>query len=222
MDKKGVFAHSVGTKNQLVEGIMAEEYHQVYQFRIALEGIKPDIWRRIQVPETYSFWDLHIAIQDSMGWEDQHLHIFKMVNPTTKESEKIGVPEDIIGLEATTLPGWKIPLPTYFSFQNNVAQYSYDFGDNWHHEVVLEEILPIERRTRYPRCVDGERACPPEDCGGIWGYERILEVVKDPNHEEFKDLKRWLGRIFKPEEFRPEKVRFSNPRTKWKNAFGTF
>lgn len=120
-----------------------KDQKNIYQFKITLEGIKPPIWRRIQVPESYSFWDLHVAIQDSMGWEDYHLHEFKILNPKTGIKDNIGLPSDE-GDEETILPGWKTPISSYFSASNKEADYEYDFGDSWDHKVSLEKILPIQ------------------------------------------------------------------------------
>lgn len=144
-----------------------KDQKNIYQFKITLEGIKPPIWRRIQVPESYSFWDLHVAIQDSMGWEDYHLHEFNILNPKTGIKDNIGLPSDDWGDDKTVIPGWKTPISSYFSALNKKAAYEYDFGDSWDHKVALEKILPFEFGVQYPRCLAGERACPPEDCGGI-------------------------------------------------------
>ena len=188
----------------------------IYQFKITLEGIKPIIWRRIQVPETYSFWDLHVAIQDAMGWEDYHLHEFEILNPKTGIKDNIGLPTDDWGDEGNILTGWKTPISSYFSALNKKATYQYDFGDSWDHKVVLEKILPFESGVQYPRCLAGERACPPEDCGGIWGYESLLEIMKDPEHEEYEERMEWLGGEFNPEKFNPDSIQFDDPKVRLK------
>lgn len=189
---------------------MANKSHNIYQFKITLEGIKPTIWRRIQVPETYTFWDLHVAIQDAMGWLDCHLHQFDIINLKTDRKDSIGIPDEYGGIE--TLPGWKTSISSYFSLSNKKADYEYDFGDCWRHKVNLEKILPLESNIKYPRCIAGERACPPEDCGGIWGYENLLEIIKDPNHEEYEERLEWLGDNFDPEDFNPADVHFDDPK----------
>lgn len=202
---------------------MKKNDQQVYQFKISLKDIKPPIWRKIQVPESYTFWDLHVAIQDAMGWYDYHLHAFNIVNPQTGIKEQIGIPyEEILAYEEfgeVILPGWKTPLSSYFSLQNKRASYDYDFGDGWEHRILLEKILPYNADQKYPLCIAGERACPPEDCGGIWGYENLLEIIKDPNHEEHTRMMEWLGGSFNPEEFRSANVHFDNPQERWVRAF---
>jgi len=199
---------------------MLQKATNVYQFKIVLKEIGPIIWRRIQVPETYTFWDLHVAIQDAMGWMDYHLHQFIIFNPKTGEREFIGIPdEDDWDTEMTILEGWKIPIVSYFSLQTKDAEYEYDFGDGWRHKVTLEAILPLDTSQKYPICLEGERACPPEDCGGVGGYENLLKILKNPNHEEYGDTKIWLGKEFKSEEFNPAEVLFEDPQERWKVAF---
>ena len=118
----------------------------VYQFKISLKGIKPPIWRRIQVPENYSFWDFHVAIQDSMGRNDQHLHEFEIISPDYSEEIKIGIPYE--DFEEEVLPGWEKNLRNYFSLENKTANYNYDFGDDWRHKIILEKILPSEAKSK--------------------------------------------------------------------------
>ncbi|GFP20780.1 hypothetical protein HKBW3S06_00007 [Candidatus Hakubella thermalkaliphila] len=201
---------------------MKKAYNQVYQFKITLKRVRPPIWRRIQVPETYTFWDLHVAIQDAMDWSDYHLHQFELVNPSTGIEMEIGIPEDefesVFGRE--TLPGWKQKIAKWFSMENRLANYIYDFGDDWEHTVKLEKILPRENGVNYPICVGGKRACPPEDCGGVWGYEDLLEIIKNPNHEEHEEMMEWLGGEFDPEHFDVEEVSFDDPDKRRKFAFG--
>jgi len=195
-------------------------FKHVYQFKITLKHIKPPIWRRIQVPENYDFWDLHVAIQDAMGWEDRHLHEFEMRNPISKEKVNIGIPDE----ESETfgeqiMPEYEQKIANWFSMENKKAKYVYDFGDYWEHDVVLEGILPKEKGIKYPRCIGGKRACPPEDCGSIPGYEEFLEAIKDPKNEMHKEMLDWVGGEFDPESFDPQEVVFDDPDERWKLAF---
>jgi len=193
----------------------------VWQFKVSLKEIQPLIWRRIQVPASYTFWDLHVAIQDAMGWQDYHLHEFTIYNPKTRELERIGIADDEAEAESyggRLLPGWEERISSYFSTQNPTADYLYDFGDDWQHLVTLEESLPRNASVRYPVCVAGERACPPEDCGGVSGYAEFLEAIADPRHPEHKSMLKWVGGSFGP-VFRPERVKFDNPRQRWRIAF---
>ncbi len=198
---------------------MRKKFDRIYQFKITLKRIKPPIWRRIQVPGTYTFWDLHVAIQDVMGWLDYHLHHFEIINPSTGVKEEIGIPDEDFGWGRIILPGWEQKIAKYFSIDNDKAEYIYDYGDNWEHTVKLEKILPREKGIKYPICIGGKRACPPEDCGGIWGYEELLEIIAKPDHERYEEMLDWLGGDFDPEHFDIEEVRFDDPTKRWKYAF---
>jgi hypothetical protein len=196
---------------------MKKPFLNVYQFKIALLGIRPQIWRRIVVPETYTFWDLHVAIQDSMGWLDYHLHEFEIPNPKTRGPDIIGIPDGEWDDDREVLAGWHTPIGSYFNVKNRIALYKYDFGDGWEHEVRLEGILAREMNRKYPRCLDGARACPPEDVGGVSGYRDFLKAIRNPRHPEHFELLEWAGGRFDPERFVPERVRFANPKTRLRN-----
>ena len=194
--------------------------NRVYQFKIQMKEISPPIWRRIVVPEAYNFWDLHVAIQDSMGWKDYHLHMFRIRRKHAHSVTEIGIPnEDRFEGEPEIVPGWEVPITDYFYDVGVTADYDYDFGDDWKHEVLFEGILLKQKGTKYPICIDGERACPPEDCGGVGGYYELLEIISDPSHEEHEGMITWLGKKYDPDEFMADKVKFENPRTRWRIAF---
>ena len=184
------------------------ETSYVLQFRIELLGIDPPIWRRIQISSESSLWDLHIAIQDAMGWTDSHLHEFTFL----ESAEKVGLPFD--DDQYRTLTGWTQRVDRYLSHATPLALYHYDFGDSWLHEVRLEDVARRDGRRTYPRCLAGARRCPPEDCGGCIGYEEFLEAVMDPKHPEHKDYLAWAGGPFDPEAFAPAGVQFSDPKTR--------
>ena len=199
---------------------MKKKFNQVYQFMITLQGIKPRIWRRIQVPETYTFWDLHVAITDAMGWLDYHLHEFEMVNPRTGAKVVVGIPdEEFLDDDRGVLPDDKQKIARYFTPENSHAQYVYDFGDGWQHVISLEKIVHREENIQYPRCLAGKRACPPEDCGGIGGYAQLLEALADPSHEEHEQMRTWAGEEYDPEAFDPAKVTFWDPAIRRRMAF---
>lgn len=197
---------------------MKTEFNQVYQFKISLKGIGPPIWREIQIPENYTFWDFHVAIQDAMGWEDYHLHEFELLKPSTGSKVNIAIPDDDFGRRI--LAGWTQKIADYFSFENRTANYLYDFGDCWKHQIELQKIIPKKRGIVYPVCINGKRACPPEDSGGIGRYEELLEIIKDSAHEEYKEMMEWLGDEFDPEYFEAKKVRFDDPDSRRQIAFG--
>jgi hypothetical protein len=155
-----------------------------------------------------------------MGWSDYHLHEFVIKNPSTNLFVKIGIPdEEVDPVDNDTLPGWEIPIAEYFSGTNPNAKYLYDFGDDWEHTVNLEKVFPAEGGISYPRCVDGKRACPPEDCGGPFGYESLLEALADPNHESNALMLDWINEGFDPEYFSAADVTFDDPEERWEIAF---
>ncbi|MFH1739682.1 MAG: plasmid pRiA4b ORF-3 family protein [bacterium] len=193
---------------------------RIHQFKITLREIDPPIWRCILVPEDYNFWDLHVAIQDAMGWLDYHLHAFRIRRKHGHSVAEIGIPvEEQFDDEPEVLAGWEVPVSRYFNDVGVCAEYQYDFGDSWKHDVLLEGILLREKSQKYPQCIDGARACPPEDCGGVSGYCGLLEIIADPDHEEHEDMMTWVGGKYDPEEFSPDKVKFDNPKKRWRHAF---
>ena len=176
---------------------------KICQFKITLKGISPPIWRRIQVPEDYTFWALHMAIQNSMGWHDCHLHEFKVYHPKKSYEYSIGTPCDEFDCTAS----WKEKIKDVISADNPDLFYLYDFGDSWEHAIKLEKILQAETGEKYPVCIGGKRACPPEDCGGIPGYEEILSGESE-FMDEYEDLD--------PEYFNPGEISFETPESSLK------
>lgn len=170
---------------------------RLYQFKITLLESQPPIWRRIQVKDS-SLDKLHERIQTAMGWTNSHLHQFEI------DGERWGDPEllddgfeDFECVDSTVTKISKIVPKDGKRFQ---FLYEYDFGDGWEHEVLFEGCLKAEKGGRYPVCVEGERNCPPEDVGGVWGYAEFLEVIANPKHEEHERMLEWAG-DFDPEEF---------------------
>jgi hypothetical protein len=201
-------------------------FAKVYQFKVAIRNTDPLVWRRIQVPGCYSFWDLHCAITDAFGWLDYHLHRFEMPNPKTGEKgekDVIGIPDedgDLLGYEV--LPGWMRKISRYFTKANPEAEYIYDFGDDWLHSVVLEAILSNDKTdkvTAYPRCIGGEKACPPEDCGGVSGFHRFKKAIAYKNAKDHDELLAWVGGWYDPAWFDPSLIRFEDPDLRWDIAF---
>jgi hypothetical protein len=181
----------------------------IHQFKITLDGTKPPVWRRIQLPATATFWDLHCAIQDAMGWEDEHLHAFEAGD--RRHPINIGIPSDDGPWGMTDeRAGWDVAVSDLLKQPGDKCKYLYDFGDGWRHTVQLQQVLPRETGVNYPRCTAGARACPPEDCGGIHGYARLCEALKNPAKadEDGEELLEWFGDDFDPEHFDPDEVTF--------------
>ncbi len=191
----------------------------VYQIRIELCAIEPVIWRRIQVPSSYNFWDLHVAIQDAMGWEDRHLHQFK-IPLDEKKTITVGIPfEQGIGGKSEVIAGWKVPVSEYMVDPGFVISYRYDFSAGWKHVVILEAVMAGEEAYSYPRCIEGERACPPEKVMGVRGYYRFLDSIKKPSRRISLVLEERIDPDYDPEVFDPAAVRFDDPRQRWERTF---
>jgi len=178
------------------------------------------------VPDNYTFWDLHVAIQDAMGWQDSHLHKFSVLkDPKDVNSDElvdIGIPE-IWFPDVHTIPGWSVRVRDYLTMATPRSVYEYDFGDSWEHFVDLESIVVRDKKQLYPRCLDGEKAGPPEDSGGSDGYLHLCEVLKDKKHEEYKELKEWVEEMcgrYDPERFKARDVMFKNPSKALKDELG--
>lgn len=193
-------------------------FDHVLQFRINLLGVSPPVWRTILVPHTYSFWDLHVAIQDATGWEGNHLHVFVLRDPLSREMLEIGVP-DFYNPDDPILPGWNVKVAQFITLLNPKVVYTYDFGDVWRHSVTLQKVLPREKDVDYPRLVSGKRHCPPEDCGGPPGYKHFPEAISNPNHKNHKEMMEWIGKPFDPEQFDEKAVSFTNPEERFRTAF---
>ena len=189
-----------------------KNFKTVYQFKITLNDTKPPIWRRIQVPDTYTFWDFHVAIQDSMSWYDCHLHDFEIGKSRTLDEKHFGISDPDGEDFREVLAGWKYYIKDYFSLDGHSrAKYWYDFGDDWRHTVKLEKILPAVSDITYPKCIDGKIACPPEDCGGVGGYYELVKVLKNPKTKRYKEMIDWLGGKYDLEYFDPNEIKFDGP-----------
>ena len=192
--------------------------NQTLVLRVTLDGVKPMVWRRIEIPARYSFWDLHVALQDAMGWESKHLHEF-YVDIGDGDFLEVGL-LDNDDLDSHVMPGWAVAVAKFLGKPGAFARYNYDPGDGWEHEIEVEEVREKERGVHYPRCLAGARACPPEDCGGVEGYRRLRSVLKDPKHAEHSDLVEWLDGPFDPAHFDVADVDFEKPDEMWQIAFG--
>jgi len=173
------------------------------QIRVELVLVTAPVWRRLLVPGNYTFWDLHVAIQDAMGWRDKHLHQFAVDDPHGGERVRMGIPDEsgFHGMNEV-LAGWEYPLLAFLVKDAPPCLYTYDFGDDWQHEVVLEKILRPYDTATLPRCLEGEGACPPEDCGGVPAWTELA------------------GTLDQVEDFDPQMIVFDSPRERWHRSFG--
>ncbi len=156
----------------------------ILQLKVSLVGAsKPPIWRRLLVPATMRLNRLHEAIQVAMGWDDYHLHAFEA------GSVDYGPPDPELGHRDER----RTSISDLLSGPGDRMRYVYDFGDHWQHDIVVEKVLAAEPGARYPVCLTGKGRCPPEDCGGVWGYADLRATLANPTHEEHADILEWLG-----------------------------
>jgi len=158
----------------------------IYQFKITLAGLTPPIWRRVLVSDQLTLRDLHKVIQNSFDWADYHLYSF----------EHLGARIDDENPKMLSKKLCKLQLG-----EKSKINYIYDFGDCWEHKIVLEKIVPNDGSKNFPYCIAGKRAAPPEDCGGIWGYQDKLVILADEDHPEHMDILDGMGDDFDPDAF---------------------
>jgi Plasmid pRiA4b ORF-3-like protein len=167
----------------------------VLQVKITLtEVANPPVWRRLLMPAAIRLDRLHQVIQAAMGWDNYHLHVF------SDGRVNYGIPDPELAFRDER----KATLHDLLPREGGRARYTYDFGDDWEHEILLEQRLAAEPNVAYPVCVAGAGACPPEDCGGAWGYEHLRGVLADPASEEHQDMVAWLG-LDKAGDFDPHR-----------------
>jgi hypothetical protein len=165
----------------------------IYQLRISLKGVRPTIWRRIQVSSVTKLEDLHLIFQVCMGWSNTHLFEF------ISDFNRYGVPDEV-GVTGV-LKAANFRLDNVLTKEKDSLLYLYDYGDSWEHIVELEKILPFEIGRQLPVCLEGKYACPPEDVGGPPGYYYFLQAIGDSSHPEYEEMRRWIYSDFDQEEF---------------------
>lgn len=164
--------------------------HKLFELDVRLREIEPPIWRAIEVPGSASLEEVHFAIQVAMGWTNSHLHQFEI-------GDKLYGMADVDG-------GEDVEYDRAYRLQDVASEgdtflYEYDFGDGWEHDVTVTKVTTVSKAPA-PRCIEGARACPPEDCGGAGGYERLLEALADPDHDDHDELAAWANG-FEPDNF---------------------
>lgn len=177
-------------------GKPAKPAEQAIQFKVQLRYIRPPIWRRVVLPDNATLGDLHAVIQTTMGWDNDHLHAFRIGG--TSYSEPSSYEDEEMHMENEE----RVPLAEVVTRAKQKFIYEYDFGDSWEHEIVAEKFLPLDSVVKYPVCLGGARACPPEDCGSFPGYLDILDALKaEKPTEEQEELLEWVGEGYDPECF---------------------
>ncbi len=173
------------------------ELPAAFQLRIELRELLPPVWRRFLVPGSITLPGLHRVIQEVMGWENCHLHLFRFGN------KEYGVPDPVFPSEMRNERGRR--LHEFLRNEGETFGYEYDFGDSWEHDLVVERIVTGAEAVDTRR-MEGERACPPEDVGGPPGYMEYLEALRDPAHPDHEEMVRWRGPSFEPERFDLERI----------------
>lgn len=173
---------------------------EIFELKITLRGTRPPIWRRLAVASDITLAEFHDVIQAVMGWYGEHLYQFIDKNETRYGSDFLADDDpDVVAAN-------RVRLRDLVDHVGSRLLYEYDFGDGWQHQVEVVSIGPPQPATKYPTCLAGKRACPPEDCGGVGGYDCLLEIIADSNHEEHEERLEWLGDDFDPEDFDIDEV----------------
>lgn len=193
------------------EPITAKVGAPIYQLRVVLEGTKPMVWRRLQVPGNANLGWLHAVFQVAMGWTNSHLHQFLFGDQVCSDPSS-GLEDN----DPSVLDENKVILSDAVPHPKDEMTYEYDFGDSWNHQIIVEKILRADAAaSKLALCVGGSRACPPDDCGGVSGYADMLEIIKSPKHPEYESTREWLGDKFDPEAFDLEKINACLRKLKW-------
>jgi hypothetical protein len=169
---------------------------KAFQVKVTLLDIEPPIWRRVIVDGRRTLDHLHDVIQCAFGWSDHHLHEFEI------GSTRYALPDPDDDWDEPPQDERRTRLDAVAG-EGSSFRYTYDFGDGWDHEITVEGLLAADTTPALPSCIDGGRACPPEDCGGTWGYRELLEILAHPAHPEHDERREWIGRPFDPEAFDP-------------------
>lgn len=185
-----------GERTAPVESPRAPATGNVFQLNVTLLDTKPPIWRRVLVDGASTLDHLHEVIQAAFGWWNYHLHEFEVGRT------RYGVPDPDEDWGDPPRDERRTRLDS-IAGEGSSFRYTYDFGDGWDHKITVEKVLPADSAPTLPACIDGRRACPPEDCGGTWGYRELLEILASPAHPEHDERREWIGRPFDPEAFDP-------------------
>ena len=183
--------------------------NQIVRLKITLDDIKPTIWRRVEVPLTTSLLALHEVIQAAMLFENYHLFDFVTGTRGAETRYIIPDPNDTFADDdfGDSMDASKTELGQLIEAGVKRLTYTYDFGDNWEHTIIVETVTAADPVTAYPRFIEGANRAPPEDVGGIPGFENFLNIMAKPRHPEYADIKRWYGRTFDPKDIAEAEIK---------------
>jgi len=172
------------------------DVEDVYTLKVSLRGSKPPIWRRVRIAGGFTLLDLHYAIQSAMGWQNCHLFQFEKGDLCYSDLTELNS-----AWELTLKDAGDVLIVDVLQDEKDKMTYLYDFGDSWEHEIVVEKIEQGAAGMEHPECLTGKRACPIEDCGGIHGYQRMVDILADPAHAQRQDILDWVGEELDAEFF---------------------
>ncbi len=188
---------------------MAPKDDAIYQLKVTLDHVKPPVWRRLLVPASIELPALHCVLQAAMGWQDSHLHAFR-----TGRTQYLDPDPDAGMVLNGERSERRVALRALLRAPRQKLAYEYDFGDGWEHTILLEKIAARQPDTDYPVCIAAAGACPPEDCGGPFGYMDLIDIMADPTHERHAELRDWLGGVFEPDKVELADINAAMPRTR--------
>ena len=165
---------------------------RLYLLYVQLAEIEPPIWRRLAVPGPRTLHGLHGILQAAMPWQDSHLYQFEIGDTRYEDPNPDDRDPSVPDPRAVTLDQLGL-------VQGGRFRYTYDFGDDWHHDLTVEGVVPLPREVLLPVCLGGARACPPEDCGGVGGYDELVGALRRPKSAAAREYREWLGRVYDPE-----------------------
>ena len=180
---------------------MTQPLRHIYQLKISLLGIRPPIWRRFLISDSTTLKELHEVIQIVMGWTNSHLYQFMAGPKRYGESDP-----DLDELDIDLIDADSTKLSTVMRKEKMKIKYEYDFGDGWIHDILLEKKLEFDLEQKLPYCVTGRRGCPPEDVGGVWGYQNFLDIYQKEQHPEHDEMLEWVGDYYQPENIDLEEI----------------
>jgi hypothetical protein len=187
----------------------------IYRLRVEIEKTEPVIYRVLLVYGNIGLDLLHAVLQVAIGWTNSHLHKFTVGNSEYSDPE-FNLNEDAFEGQKFVEDEGIVNLNEVVPHKGFQFSYEYDFGDSWEHLITVEDILPDDGTLKgFAECIDGKRACPPEDCGGTPGYADFLDTISDPESEEYTSMIEWIGRVFDPESFDIKKVNRFLKKIKW-------
>ena len=192
-DDKIIYSLEGNTKNiKSDKNTQTSKKYKYYEIKVSIRDTHPPVWRRLQIPSGITFHELNAIIQLAFDWCGYHMYEFEIGATLHEEGQLIGIPDEDSGWYGHEIKdAKKIKIDKYFK-EYKKMKYTYDFGDNWIHDITIEKVIETDIKLQNPICIKAKMADLPEDCGGSWGYEELLEILDNPKHERYQEMKDWL------------------------------